>query len=116
MNPDPRTVLGEPLAATAIWRTVITSAGGRCTCAGACGRSHARTENRCATTTPAQRLYAAPTDPGIPTARAHRVAAADLAAWCGPCLDGAHRRHTPPADAEPETSALFDLPDLKESA
>jgi hypothetical protein len=107
---------GAPIAATATWQTVISAAGRRCTCSGACRRSHARTGGCCAAEAPRVRLYAAPADPSIPATRADRVAVADLSAWCGPCLDAARRRHTPPPAPEPETDALFDLPDLKESA
>jgi hypothetical protein len=104
-------VRGGPIAGTGIWQAVTRAAGSRCVCAGVCGRSHTRTEGRCASTTPAVRLYAAPTDPSIPTSAAHRVPIEALSAWCGPCLDGARRRHpAAPTLPPPAPDALFDLP------
>lgn len=113
MNPTTATgiVRGGPIAATGIWQAVTRAGGGRCTCTGPCGRTHTRTEGRCGTTTPGGRLYAAPADPNVPAAQAHRVPVTDLSAWCGPCLDGA-RRHTtaPPPTPADDGGALFDLP------
>jgi hypothetical protein len=82
-----------PVVVAPLWREVVTAAGGRCECAGVCGSRHSRTDGRCpaGTGVPAVRLYAvaAPADPRGP-----------LFAWCGPCWDGARRRH----DRQTQTS------------
>lgn len=108
----------EPIAVTALWRTVIAAAAGRCACAGACGRSHAApkkartkgipTDGRCRVETPIGRLFAAPADPSVPAEQAYRVPVEALTAWCGMCLDGARRRHRA-APVVPETGDLFSL-------
>ncbi len=94
------------------WAFVVARFGGQCCCTGQCGRKHPdRTAGRCPVG-PAfgDRLYAAPADPSIPAAKAHEVPAADLAAWCGPCMD-AGRRTAAKTESEsaPEGASLFDL-------
>ena len=77
-----------PVLVPPSWREVVAAAGGRCQCAGACGARHAATAGQCPAgvqeTVPPVRLYVAPT-PQEP--------AGPLVAWCGPCWDGARRRH-----------------------
>ena len=117
MTPTPGA--GQPLVATTTWVQVVTTAGRRCECTGTCGRKHTTGKDRrptvggrCATNAyeaPVARLYAAPADPAVPAGEAWRLAPSDLAAWCGPCLDGARRKHKRPAAPE-ATDALFALP------
>jgi len=111
-------VSAEPIAVTPLWRTVIAAAAGRCTCTGACGRSHAASkkaraagiasDGRCRVEAPAARLFAAPVDMSVPAEQAYRVPVEALTAWCGPCLDVARRQHRP-APVAVETGALFAL-------
>lgn len=96
----------RPLAAPG-WAAAVTQADGRCTCTGTCGSRHARTEGRCpAGTESGHRLYAAPADPTVPAEAAPAVPTAQLAAWCGPCLDSTRRAHAAPV------AAVHDGPDL----
>jgi hypothetical protein len=82
------------------WVHVVTVAGRRCECAGACGRAHKGTGGRCVSEHGRARpLYAAPRDPGVPAGSAWRLPVEELAAWCGPCLDAARRRATLPVTA-----------------
>ena len=78
---------------------VITAAGRRCECTGACGTRHPSWSGRCVSgLLGAAPLLAAPRNPTTPPHRAWQVPPRDLAAWCPRCLDGARRRHqTPPA-------------------
>lgn len=119
--------MSAPLAVTPLWVLVIDRAGRRCQCTGQCGHRHTRhsprgrvrpgaqpaPDPRCVTElgNPAARLYAAPTDPAVPVADAWQVPTSAMAAWCGPCLDGARAqaRRTPEPDA-PAPAGLFDLP------
>jgi hypothetical protein len=101
--------VSAPLGVTPLWASVVRRAGARCQCRGACGNRHYKIKRgapalptsdprtRCeATLSPAiegadkGRLYVAPRDPDVPERDAWRVPAAELAAWCGPCLSGAH--------------------------
>jgi hypothetical protein len=83
-----------------VWVRVVTVAGRRCQCTGACGRDHSRRgrhtdgDGQCPVGSERitrGRLVAAPADPSVPAARAYRTPAEDLQAWCGPCLDRARR-------------------------
>ena len=80
-----------PVLVPPSWREVVAAAGGRCQCAGACGARHAATGGQCPAgvqeTVPPVRLYVAP----MPHDR--QESAGPLIAWCGPCWDGARRRH-----------------------
>lgn len=74
-----------------VWVQVVTAAGRRCECTGACGHPHDRREPeaRCEATGTGRVLYAAPRDSGVPAEAAWRVPTGELAAWCAGCLDGA---------------------------
>lgn len=84
--------MNGPIIPTPIWVHVVTVAGRRCECAGACGRKH-KDGGRCASEFgQARPLFAAPRDPAVPAESAWRAPVEALAAWCGPCLDAARRR------------------------
>lgn len=71
---------------------VVSRAGRRCECAGACGRKHKDAGGRCATEHGTSHpLFAAPRDPAVPEHTAWRVPVEELSAWCSPCLDAARR-------------------------
>ncbi len=101
------------MLATPTWVLVVTVAGRRCECAGACGRAHAEGAGRCARGMGGgvvHRLFAAPRDPGVPAVSAWRVPVEDLAAWCATCLDAARRaaaRTTAPRDVD-QVAGLFE--------
>jgi hypothetical protein len=93
------------------WVHVVTVAGRRCQCTGVCGRDHSHNhgDGRCPTGSEhitRGRLVAAPADPAVPPARAYRVPAEDLRAWCTGCLDRARRLATTPR----RTPCPTDLP------
>lgn len=100
-----------PDVTAATWVQVVTNAGRRCQCEGACGHPHTTgtsqptpVEGRCpanATQTPAAHLYPTPTDPSVPASQAWRLPVSALTAWCGPCLHAAHRKHQRPPTPEP---------------
>jgi hypothetical protein len=85
--------MNPPVVSTPTWVHVVTVAGRRCECGGACGRRHKDSAGRCASEHgQARPLYAAPRDPAVPAESAWRAPVEALAAWCGPCLDAARRR------------------------
>lgn len=95
---------------------VVTRAGLRCQCSGACGRKHRDSGGRCASEHGTARpLFAAPSDPAVPEHTAWQVPVTELAAWCGPCLDAARRQaarkvaETRAAELAAATDALFTL-------
>jgi hypothetical protein len=70
------------------WHKVITRAGDRCECRGACGRKHKDGGGRCVRlNTSHAPLSAVPCEP-VPTRIAATLPAADLQALCRPCHDG----------------------------
>ena len=74
---------------TGEWREVITRAGGRCECRGACGRKHQDGGGRCKRlNTRCAPLSAVPREPAVPTRIAVTLPAAALQALCRPCHDG----------------------------
>ena len=94
------------------WVHVVTVAGRRCECTGACGRDHSRRDGdgRCPTGSERitrDRLVAAPTDPSVPTARAYRVPVEDLQAWCPGCLVRARRLAATTRQPGPASLPLF---------
>jgi hypothetical protein len=73
---------------TGTWREVITRAGDRCECRGACGRKHKDGGGRCAREhTASAPLAAVPREPA-PTRIAAALPAAGLHALCRSCHDG----------------------------
>lgn len=104
-----------PLVCADAWSAVMTAAGHRCTCTGACGQKHTIGGGQCDATNGragTRPLIASPADParGLTVAAA---AAAPLAAWCQDCwgkaLGAARRRADLVAAAATTTDALFDL-------
>jgi hypothetical protein len=83
----------SPLAATALWRTVMTAAGHRCQCTGGlCGSRHTNSALRCDRTTDSTRLLAAPTDLTLTPAAATALPVEELRAWCPSCHHKATNR------------------------
>jgi hypothetical protein len=111
--------VSEPIVYAATWRKVMTAAGFRCQCTGACGNPHHSGAGRC----PREhdryaskrrgpiRLTAAPADPATPAQAAARLPVAALRAWCSDCRDGAARAARRTARTTPGTSqdGLFTL-------
>ncbi|MFF1934324.1 hypothetical protein [Streptomyces sp. NPDC058228] len=79
-----------PLGTPAVWVTVMTAAGHRCHCTGACGSKHSKSGLQCDRDTDREHLLAAPADLLLTTAAAAAVPAAELLAWCADC----HRKAT----------------------
>ncbi|WP_329117472.1 hypothetical protein [Streptomyces sp. NBC_01465] len=110
--------MSDPIVAADLFRTVMAAAGGRCTCAGACGSPHAKTEGRCprehntyAANRPV-RLIAAAADPLTPDRQAAALPGSELRAWCPECFAAARRiarREHAPAPTT-DQGGLFDLP------
>ncbi|MFE7347577.1 hypothetical protein [Streptomyces griseus] len=103
-----------PLGTPRAWAAVMSAAGHRCQCTGACGSKHSKSGLRCDETTDHAPLLAAPADLTLSTVAAAAVPVADLTAWCTGCHRKATARQR--ADARqrarqetPEPSALFDL-------
>lgn len=103
-----------PLGTPRVWAVVMSAAGHRCHCTGACGSQHSKTGMQCDATTEHTALLAAPADLTLPTAAAAAVPAGDLLAWCSDCHRKAAARQR--ADARqrarqeaPEPPGLFDL-------
>ncbi|WP_404869148.1 hypothetical protein ACI1MP_19950 [Kitasatospora griseola] len=112
-----------PLPGADMWQAVVHAAAGRCQCRGACGKSHAKSGDRCGREHGGYqqhhgggtvRLLAAPADPANLLLPPHRAAALPkhaLAAWCPTCHDAAltAARKAARAAAPAEPDALFDL-------
>ncbi|MFD8663574.1 hypothetical protein ACFV1V_33865 [Streptomyces globisporus] len=103
-----------PLGTPRAWAAVMSAAGHRCHCTGACGNRHSKSDLHCDATTDHVALLAAPADLTLSPTAAAAVPVAELLAWCPDC----HRRATArqrAADRErqraeqPEPPALFDL-------
>lgn len=103
------TVHTTPLGAPAAWAPVVQSAGGRCQCTGACGRTHSKTGLRCDREhdQAGVRLLVAPADLTLPPTQAARLPRADLRAWCPDCHKKARRRQ---ADHDANRRRLDDTP------
>jgi hypothetical protein len=76
-----------PVVGASTWLEVIARADYRCQCTGQCGSGHVRDAGRCPHEVSVYQLAAAPADPAISGVAACRVNAAQLMAWCGPCLE-----------------------------
>lgn len=103
-----------PLGTPRAWAVVMSAAGHRCHCTGACGSKHSKSALRCDETTEHAPLLAAPADLTLPTAAAAAVPVGELLAWCVDCHRKAGARQR--ADARErarqqaaEPAALFDL-------
>ncbi|MGH3342207.1 MAG: hypothetical protein ACRDPK_04835 [Carbonactinosporaceae bacterium] len=84
------------------WEPVMTAAGYRCQCTGACGRTHPKGRGRCETEhTRRHLLIAAPADPTITPTQAAALPASALRAWCRACYDHATRAARQATKAEP---------------
>jgi hypothetical protein len=108
-----------PLIGAEVWQDVMTLAGDRCQCQGACGKKHAgpdRNPGRCARLNDEYvkgkgrvRLQAIPRDPTLPFHAAARLPARRLIAFCPECSDGVRRILNRAAKAQaPQADALFD--------
>jgi hypothetical protein len=76
---------------TGEWIEVVTRAGDRCECRGACDRKHTDGGGRCTRLNSDRApLAAVPREP-VPTHIAAALPAAGLQALCGPCHDGLAR-------------------------
>jgi hypothetical protein len=104
-----------PLAAAALWQTVMDAAGHQCQCAGGlCGSKHSSSGLRCHRTGAHHRLIAAPADLTLSPTVAAAVPAEQLLAWCPDCHRGALSRQRVAARElqriqAPEPAALFDI-------
>ncbi|MCX5166384.1 hypothetical protein OOK39_46065 [Streptomyces sp. NBC_00264] len=97
-----------PLGTPRTWAAVMSAAGHRCHCTGACGSRHSDSGMQCDQTTEHAELYAAPADLALSVAAAAAVPAGELLAWCLTC----HRKAAARQRARQETSeplGLFDL-------
>ncbi|GGU63565.1 hypothetical protein GCM10010211_30750 [Streptomyces albospinus] len=108
-----------PISGAALFRSVMTAAGWRCQCTGACGQPHAQSEGRCPREHDGYagkhggpvRLMAAPADPTITHFQAAALPAQELRAWCPGCLAVAQRlaKQQTPDTPTTDQSCLFDL-------
>ncbi|HEY3004692.1 MAG TPA: hypothetical protein VGJ44_20260 [Kribbellaceae bacterium] len=83
-----------PVVASSMWCEVVARAAYRCQCTGQCGgreRGHEHNDERCTADAAIYQLAVAPAKPTMSAVRACRANAAQLIAWCGPCLDAAVR-------------------------
>lgn len=101
-----------PLGTPRAWAAVMSAAGHRCHCTGACGNRHSKSAMRCDRSTRDAQMLAAPADLTLSPVAAAAVPVAELLAWCSVC----HRKATTrqrAADAErqraeqPEPDSLF---------
>lgn len=108
-----------PLVGAEIWQDVMTLAGDRCQCQGACGKKHLgpdRKPGRCVRVQDEYvkgkgriRLLALPRDPLLPFHEAARLPARRLIAFCPECSDGARRAiNRAVKAAPPQEEGLFD--------
>ncbi|MFI6125471.1 hypothetical protein ACIBCU_38180 [Streptomyces sp. NPDC051064] len=103
-----------PLGTPRVWAVVMSTAGHRCHCTGACGSKHSKSAMQCDQTTEHGHLLAAPADLTLTAAAAAAVPAGELLAWCTDCHHKATARQRRDArerarleTAEPP--GLFDL-------
>ncbi|MEV0027325.1 hypothetical protein AB0H45_35095 [Streptomyces atroolivaceus] len=101
-----------PLGTPRVWAVVMSAAGHRCHCTGACGCKHSKTGLRCDKTTEYVALIAAPADLTLTATAAAAVPAGELLAWCPPCHSKAAARQRADArerdrQTETELDALF---------
>ncbi|GAA3852020.1 hypothetical protein GCM10023084_02770 [Streptomyces lacrimifluminis] len=107
-----------PMVGAEVWQDVMTLAGDRCQCQGACGKKHAgpdRKPGRCEREQEEYvkgrgriRLLAIPRDPSLPFHEAARLPARRLIAFCPECSDGVRRAIGRAAKAQaPQVDGLF---------
>jgi len=101
-----------PLGTPRVWAVVMSAAGHRCHCTGACGSQHSKTGLRCDATTEHTELYASPADLTLSVAAAAAVPVGELLAWCLTCHRKAAARQRADArertrQTETETDSLF---------
>ncbi|WP_330236121.1 hypothetical protein [Streptomyces sp. NBC_00566] len=108
-----------PIIGAEVWQDVMTLAGDRCQCQGACGKRHTgpnRKPDRCPRVADEYvkgkgrvRLLAIPRDPSLPWHEAARLPARRLIAFCPDCSDGVRRAFNRAAKANPpQADGLFD--------
>ncbi|MFC8795885.1 hypothetical protein [Streptomyces cinereoruber] len=104
-----------PLGTPRVWTAVMSTAGHRCQCTGACGSKHSRSGLRCDATTERRALLAAPADLLLTPVAAAAVPVEELLAWCPACHTKATARQRAEArerarhDDDADSPALFDL-------
>ncbi|MEU9617182.1 hypothetical protein AB0D56_37550 [Streptomyces sp. NPDC048209] len=102
-----------PLGTPRVWSVVMSAAGHRCHCTGACGSKHSDSGLQCDETTEQSALLAAPADLLLTTAAAAAVPVGELLAWCTDCHRKATARQRRDARErlrlEAEPAGLFDL-------
>lgn len=107
-----------PIVGTAVWQDVMTLAGDRCQCQGACGKKHTGPDRKPGRCTRVQdeyvkgkgriRLLAIPRDPTLPFHEAARLPARRLIAFCPECSDGVRRAINREIKAQPpQEDGLF---------
>jgi hypothetical protein len=112
-------MIRPPIVGAELWSAVMSAAGYRCQCEGACGSKHTPASQRSlgqryrcprtAAVPDAPPLVVAPVEPTVPACVAAALPAEDLRIWCPACYGGAlavarrAERNTP----EP-TGDLFD--------
>jgi hypothetical protein len=91
-------MIRPPVVGAELWSAVMSAAGYRCQCEGACGSKHTPTgqrtagvQHRCPRTAAsgAPPLVVAPVEPTVPACVAAALPAGDLRAWCPACYAGA---------------------------
>jgi hypothetical protein len=112
-------MIRPPIVGAERWRQVMSAAGYRCQCEGACGSRHTPTgqrtpgvQHRCArVSAPGQApLVAAPASPTVPAVVAAALPASGLRAWCPSCFGGAAAVARRVGRNAPEpTDDLFDV-------
>ncbi|MFD4572062.1 hypothetical protein ACFWNK_01975 [Streptomyces sp. NPDC058417] len=108
-----------PIVGAEVWQDVMTLAGDRCQCQGACGKRHTRPNRkpgRCPRVADEYVkgkgrivLQAIPRDPSLPWHEAARLPARRLIAFCPDCADGVRRAINRAVKAlPPQSDGLFD--------
>ena len=82
---------GWLLVSPVVWVQVVTDAGRRCECRGACGVEHGAVGARCSAAGRGRTLLAAPRDPSTPADLVALCPRELLSAWCPGCLGAARR-------------------------
>jgi hypothetical protein len=116
-------MIRPPIVGAEVWRLVMSAAGYRCQCEGACGRTHAPADqrlpgmqHRCqrqrGEQVPGQGVpifVVAPARPAVSAMVAAALPVEELRAWCPACYSGAVTVARRAAKAAPEpTGDLFD--------
>jgi hypothetical protein len=98
-----------PLGTPRVWEAVMSAAGHRCQCTGACGSKHSRSGMRCEATTERRALLAAPADLLLTPVAAAAVPPEQLLAWCPACHSKAIARQRADARERARQEAADDL-------